>query len=134
MNSKNELSPLAKKGLCRLGDIICPKNEEFPSYSELGVIEFVDEMLETAPESDIQDLGLVLMILSFMPTFVLVWLVKSMNNSHHKEGIISNLFRQLDFGIKGIIFSTYYSGEKGKNYSGKLPSEIIGFSMNRIPL
>lgn len=130
----NSLSPIAKKGLCRLGDIICPKNDEFPSYTELGVIDYVDGMLETAPEPDIKDLGLVLSILAYMPDFALKWLVKSMNESHHKNGFISTLFRQLDFGIKGIIFSTYYSGEKGHNYSGKTPTDVIDFSINRMEL
>ncbi|PCJ87837.1 MAG: hypothetical protein COA57_03975 [Flavobacteriales bacterium] len=124
----------AKKALNRIGDIICPKNGDFPSYSEYGAIEHVDDMLETAPESDINDLNMLLAILSFMPNAILKWLVKSVSKSHWKNGGVTTLFRQLDFGLKGIIFGTYYSGKKTAVYNGKIPTEVIGFSINRIEL
>ena len=128
------LSNTAKKTLNRIGDIICPKNEEFPSYSEYGGIEFVDDMLSTAPASDISDLNLLLTVLAVVPNGVLRWLVKSSGESHNKEGMIATLFRQLDFGLKGIILSTYYSGIKTSTYNGKMPTEVIGFSINRMEL
>lgn len=128
----NTLSKAAKNGLNRLGDIICPQNAEFPSYSQLGAIEHVEAMLETAPSNDIKDLGLLLSILSFMPHFVLNWLVNTMRNSHDKNGALSSLFRQMDLGIRGIVLGTYYSGKIGSNYKGKAPLDIIGFSINRM--
>jgi hypothetical protein len=38
----------------------------------------------------------------------------------------------LDFGMKGIILGTYYSGKVGINYKGKSPLQVIDFSINRI--
>ena len=128
----NKLSNQAQKTLNRLGDIMCPRNDDFPSYSELGAIEFVDGLLQYAPEKDIKDLNMLLAVLAVCPTGLLRGLVKKMNNSHNGKGGASILFRQLDFGIKGIVFSTYYCGKRPSNYKGKLPTEIIDFSLDRI--
>lgn len=126
------LSKSAIKALTRIGDILCPKNGEFPSYSETGCVEHVDDVIAFAPASDIGDLNMVLSILSYMPTGMLNWLVKTMNDSQGKDGGIAVVMRQLDFGLKGIIYSTYYSGKVGANYTGKTPQEVIDFSIVRM--
>ena len=125
-------SSSALKALTRIGDIIVPKNGEFPSFSESGCLEHVDDVASYAPANDLKDLNLFLSILSFMPGFLLKWLVKSMNNSHGKDGGLSDLFRMLDLGLKGIIFGTYYSGKIGKNFKGKAPMDVIDFKVTRI--
>lgn len=126
------LSKSAVKGLVRIGDILCPKNGDFPAYSETGCVEHVDDVIGYAPANDISDLGMVLSILSYMPTGVLKWLVKNLNSSQEKEGSIASLMRMLDFGLKGIICGTYYSGKVGANYKGKSPQEVIDFSLVRM--
>lgn len=128
------LSKSALKAISKIGDIMLPKHGEFPSYSELGGIEHIDTILRYAPESDIKDLNRVLSILSVMPNFVLKWLINKMSKSHDQDGGLSNILRQLDFGLKGIILSTYYSENVGSGYKGKTPLEIIGYSIKRIPL
>ncbi len=128
----NHISPAAVKGLARIGDILCPGDDYFPSYSKLGCVEHVDIALEHAPAADIKDLGLLLSILSFMPRFVLHWLVKQMADSHDSESALSTTFRQLDFGLRGIIFGTYYSGRSGQAYRGPNTHELVGYSINRI--
>ena len=126
------LSNKAIKAIERIGDIMIPKNGDFPSFSETGSIEHIDDLVAYAPEDDIKDLGTVLTILSFMPTFVLKWFVKMMNTSYESTGNVSVLLRQLDFGLRGLIFSCYYSGKMGEDFKGNNPIEIIGFSVNRI--
>ena len=82
----NYISTTSLKGLNRVGDILCPGDGEFPSYSTLGCIEHVDIALEYAPPADINDLGLLLAILAYMPSFVLRWLVNQMAESHESNG------------------------------------------------
>lgn len=130
----NYLNGSAVKAVNRIGNILCPGDDVFPSYSELGCIEHIDIMLENAPAADIGDLNMLLTVLSVAPTDMLKWLVRKMAESHGKEGSANVLFRQLDFGLRGIIFGTYYSGKTGSNYTGKNPHEIIGFSVNRLDL
>ena len=126
------LSKKALKAINRIGDIMVPKNGDLPSYSEYGGIEHIDEILRYAPESDMKGLDTVLSILSVMPKFVLSWLVNKMSRSHEKGGGLWVILRQLNFGLKGIILSTYYSEKGGSDYKGKTPLEIIGYSINRV--
>lgn len=126
------LSNAGLRALVRIGDVLCPGDDEFPSYSETGCIEHVDRMLATVPEADMKDLNLLLSVLSIKPTFVLRWLVRNMAESHGSNGMLSSLFRMLDFGLRGIIFGTYYSGFVGADYKGKKPFEVIGFEVNRV--
>lgn len=126
------LSKSALKAINRIGDVMMPKNGELPSYSELGGIEHIDEILRYAPESDMKDLDMVLSILSVMPKFVLKWLIKKMSQSYNKGGGLWVVMRQLDFGLKGIILSTYYSEKVGSNYKGRTPLEIIDYKINRV--
>ena len=126
------LSKTALKAINRIGDVMIPGNEELPSYSYYGGIEHIDEILRNAPESDMKDLNMLLSILSVMPKFVLKWLVNSMRQSHKRGGGIWVIMRQLDFGLKGIILSTYYSEKTGSNYKGRTPLEIIDYSINRV--
>ena len=125
-------STAAIRGVNRIGDVMIPRNGSLPSYSEFGGAEHLDDLLAYAPEKDIKDLNLILSILSFMPRFVLRWLVTKMTKSHHAGDGISVVFRQLDLGLKGLILSTYYTEKSGSNYTGKAPLDIIGYSINRI--
>lgn len=126
------LSKQALKTLNRIGDIIVPENKEFPKFSDTASLQHIDDLLEYAPQDDIQDLNMLLTALAFSPKFVLKWLVAKMETAHKNEGPLGTLFRQLDFGVKGLIFSCYYSGKTGDNYQGKNPLEIIGYSINRV--
>lgn len=126
------LSNAGVRALSRIGDILCPGDHEFPSYSETGCIEHVDRMLATVPPADMKDLGMLLTVLSFTPTFFLRWLVASMAKATDSNAPLSDLFRMLDFGLRGIIFGTYYSGFVGADYKGKTPNEVIGFEVNRV--
>lgn len=126
------LSSSAIKAITRIGDIMIPRNGELPAYSEVKGLEFIDDVVSYAPESDLKDLNLLLSILSFMPTSILKWLVNKMAKSHNEEGALSVIFRQLDFGIRGIVFATYYTEKTSPSYKGKKPIDVIGYSINRL--
>ncbi len=59
------------KGLAKLGDILCPKNNDFPSFSELGCIKYVDDAVGSLDPYDRNDLKLFLKIASILPKFLL---------------------------------------------------------------
>lgn len=126
------LSPAAVRGMNKVGDVLCPGEGEFPTFSALGCVEHVDIPLEYAPEADVKDLGLLLAILSFAPTFVVRWLVQQMAVSHDREGGLWPTFRQLDFGLRGIVFGLYYGGRVGRSYTGPNPHQLVGFSIERL--
>lgn len=126
------LSNKALKTLNRIGDIIIPENGDFPKFSDTQSLQHIDDLITYAPEDDIKDLNLLLTILFFMPRFVLVWLVKKMETARDNEGPLGALFRQLDFGVKGLIFSCYYSGKTGDAFRGNNPLDVIGFEIKRV--
>ncbi|MEZ5002745.1 MAG: hypothetical protein R2730_06895 [Chitinophagales bacterium] len=126
------LNKRALKGLNRFGDIYIPKNGDFPSFSEYGGLEHVDEIISYAPSSDIDDLNTLLAILSYMPSFILRFIVYLSSDTKEKNGAIYALLRQLNIGLRGIVFACYYAERPGKNYKGKDPVDIIGFEIKRV--
>jgi len=131
MNS-TYFSKRAIKGLTRIGDILIPGSEEFPSFSAFECMDHIDDVLAFAPADDIKDLGMVLGIFSLLPKNILTWLVKQMANAHKNNGPAGNLLRQLNMGIRGIVFSLYYSEKPGFSYKGKNPDALIGFTLNKV--
>lgn len=95
-------------------------------------MDHIDDLVAFAPEDDIKDLGMVLGIFSFLPKGLLVWIVKKMANAHKNHGPAGNLLRQLNMGIRGIVFSLYYSEKPGVSYTGKNPDALIGFTLNKV--
>lgn len=126
------LSNSALKGLTRIGDILIPGNEEFPSFSAYGCMDHIDNLIAYAPEDDVKDLNMVLGIFSFLPAGILTWLVKKMAHAYNERGMRGTLFRQLNIGIRGIVFSLYYSEKPGDDYKEKNPTEMIGFTPNKV--
>lgn len=125
----------ALKAFNRMGDVLLPKNGQFPSFSEFGGIEHIDDLVQYAPKGDIKDLNLLMTILSFMPTFVLRWLVNKMQNAGNMgDGGIGTLFRMLNFGIRGLLFSCYYTEKTGSTYTGEKPIDLVGYDAKRVSL
>jgi hypothetical protein len=126
------LNKRAIKGLNRIGDILIPGQGDFPSFSAYQCVEHIDDLVEFAPSADIKDLGLVLSMLSFLPAITLKWLVNKMASAHKDDSILGSLFRQLNMGIRGIVFSLYYSAKPGTKYHGMNPTEMVGFKVNKV--
>ena len=131
MNSRY-LNKRAVKGLNRIGDIIIPGNATYPSFSTYMCIDHIDDLMEYAPTDDVGDLKLVLGIFSILPKGILTWIVKKMSSSAKSDDPLSGLFRQLNMGIRGVVFSLYYSEKPGHKYSGMNPTELIGFTVNKV--
>ena len=123
----------ALKALNRIGDIMIPQNEEFPSFSQSGGLKDIDALVAYAPVDDIKSLNSLLGILAIMPNGILNWVLKKMHNAKDgSDGPISSLFRQLDFGMRGLIYSCYYSEKIESTSNQKSPIDIIGFEVTRV--
>jgi len=127
------LGPLALKGLNKVGDVFLPGFEEFPSFSQLGCVESVDLVLEDLPADDRGSVAILLSVFYFLPSPFLKIIFIFFDWSENKPiPLLGSIFRQIRLGIRGILFSLYYSGWKGQSYSGKTPHEILGYSLNVI--
>src|SRR5690554_2022212 len=129
------LSNQAIKGMKKIGDVFLPGNDEFPIYSEAGGTHKLNDMVEYAPEDDISALNMALIVFSFLPKFILQWLVNLMGKytDNKKDGLIPTTFRQLDFGLRGLLYATYYDEFTNPDYKGKTPKELMDFFPNRVP-
>ncbi|MCZ7666688.1 MAG: hypothetical protein M5U34_05380 [Chloroflexi bacterium] len=97
-----------------------PGDGELPSFSAYGCLENVDDLVAYAPAEDISLLNTVLAVLSFLPTGVLRWLVGQMSAVKPDEpGLMAPLYRQLNFGLRGIIFSLYYGRKRAASTPGR---------------
>lgn len=114
----------------RIGDIMIPKADDFPSFSELGAVYAIDRVMEPAHPQDIKDLGLLLSILGFMPNFVIKFIINISVNAYKGNSFLSPLLRQLDIGLRGIIYSLYYANMKAENYTGSTPFDVMAYELN----
>lgn len=120
------------KGLNRIGDVYVPQNGDLPSFSQFGGIEAIDTVIAYLPKEDVDLLNIVLTAFSVMPINFLQWIVRTMENALDKTGMVPSLLRQLNLGLRGIIFSCYYSGVGAVNFKGNNPLDVIGYHLNRV--
>lgn len=126
-----ELNFFQRGALNRLGDVICPRNEDFPSFSELDCVHHVGIVLDELPESDRADLLLLLTVMWFMPAFFMRIFLILIEKFSDLNGPLGALIRMLGFGLRGVVFALYYSGLTGpKSIARKTPVEVVGYSVN----
>jgi hypothetical protein len=119
----------------RMGDIMCPRFENFPSFTELDVVAHADDVLRELPEADLKDLKLLLTVLSFLPKPILSFVLCTIDRLQNIGGPIGPTLRMIRFGLRGVIFSLYYSGLKGPRASANVTShQVIGYQVHVAPL
>jgi len=122
----------ALQGLNRIGDLFIPGDAELPSFSASSSVDHVDDLLAYAPPDDVSLLNTVLGVVRLLPASTLGWLMRRMETSNVDEGALGGLLRQLNFGLRGIIFSLYYGGKAGAGNAGKTPLDVIGYDLRRV--
>lgn len=126
----SELNYFQKASLNRLGDIMCPRNGEFPSFSELDCIHHAPIILDEIPEEDLKDLKLLLIVLWFMPAPFMRIFLFVLERMKEMDGEMGKLVRMLQFGLRGITFALYYSDMKGPNATTQVsPVKVVGFEV-----
>lgn len=121
------LSASQLNALSKIGDIYLPGDGEFPSFSELGCLAHVDDMLQHTDADDLKKLQLLLSVLDWLPASFLSWSIVKADGAYLKTGPLPSLLRELEFGLGGIVKSLYFSGRCGPDYSGPLPLKLMRF-------
>ncbi len=124
--------PLEKKALTRLGDVMVPGGEGFPSFSELGCIDHVNDFACVAPLEDIRALSRVLKALAIAPGFCLRALCWAMLNADRFPFFLATPLRQLNIGLRGLIVTPYFASLTSSDFTGATPHEVMDFSLNRL--
>ena len=102
-------SPAQIRVIERVGDIFIPGDEVLPRFSKCGFVEHVDRMVAYLPASDVEMLRLLMNIMRFMPTCGIHLLLKLTLKDRYFPGAVGANLRKLDIGLRGIVFSLYYS-------------------------
>lgn len=108
MPASKYLSRRQQRGLDRLGDAFLPGAGPLPSFSASGCASSVDSVLAYLPESDRNDLGLLLGILGLLPspfTGMLLWLL---DRSGSLPTGLGALLRFARIGVRGLVMSLYW--------------------------
>ncbi len=122
------LSKREIKGLRKIGDIIIPRNGPFPSFSETGCLQHVDDAVAYLDPIDLKDLKSFLAVASFLPGFMIKLVLRLL------EWGTFSLLRMGNLGIRGVVYSLYYSNKTATDYKGTKPHEMIGYQVKTIPL
>lgn len=126
-----QLNSLQQSALNRLGDVLCPAYDDYPSFSQLDVVHHADIVLDELPETDLKDLKLLLTVLFFLPSPLMVLMMKLLERLKGMNGPVGTLVRMLLFGLRGISFALYYSGLKGPAATAvKTPVEVVGYHVS----
>lgn len=129
------LNTLSYRGLQVLGDIMAPGDAVFPSFKRLGCAEHFDSIAEHMPESDRKDLVLLLTVFGFFPKILMWGILFFIEQAVHLPDFLGGpFFRFLRLGLRGLVWSLYYSGWKGSTAQGKTPLQVLEYSVGVVPL
>mgnify|MGYP001340921038 CR=1 FL=1 len=109
------LGERAEKGLIKLGTVIIPGDKDLPSFSQLEQLQEIDIMLKELPKDDREGLIILLSILSLLPKFIIKVLLLIIEKGATVNGPIGSPFRLLNMGLKGPVFTLYYSNNSEQN-------------------
>lgn len=118
-SSSVHLSARQIRGIEKLGDVFAPglpaeagpagETPGLPSFSASGCAREVDRILEHMPESDLKDLKLLLLLLSFLPGFAVAGFVAFLERAARWSGPVGASLRFVRLGIRGLALTLYYS-------------------------
>jgi hypothetical protein len=111
----------------RIGDIIAPGDGVLPRFSECALVEHIDRMVAYLPPSDIASLRSLTSVLRFAPDLAIRLLLRLTSLDRCFPGPIGATLRKLDIGLRGIVFSLYYSFLDDSAGHGQRIKEGIGW-------
>ena len=123
------LSSIQYKGVLKLGDIMVPGSEDFPSFSAYGCAEHIDDILDHMGQGDRNDLSMLMGIFSFLPSACIRLILFMLEKTSRLPGDLGAFQRFLLMGLKGLIMTLYYSGKKGTDYTGPHTHTLLGYSV-----
>lgn len=110
------------KGITKLGNILCPGTAKLPAFSSSKALTGADRCFGYLTPEDQEGLGMLLYWLGVFPTFVAAFLIRLVNTANRWPKFISPLLRLLQIGLKGFVYSLYYSDDEIRKSLGYVTS------------
>lgn len=111
------------KGLHKLGKVIIPDQPGYPTFAEVKPEKQINRMVDYMYEDDRGAILVILSLFSVLPLFVIRWKILFIDWGAKMSGIIGAPFKMLQIGLKGLVFTLYYSDFT----EGKVIHENIGY-------
>ena len=113
------------KGLAKAGDILLPGTADSPSFSQTGCIAHMDRMAAFLSEDDLSGLRLILSLFRYTPKWKIRLIFSLWNKSDNLPDFLGAPLRMLEIGIKGAVYSPYFSNVTAQGYQGKTVHDAI---------
>jgi len=120
-------SALSIKGILKAGDIIIPGSDEFPNFSSTNFIQHFSRMSSFMNQDDLDGLKLLTSLMALMPKSMIRLMLWCASHHQFAPGPLGVTLRQINLGIRGIIFTMYYSGLDDKGQKEKSILELLNY-------
>jgi hypothetical protein len=106
---KTLLKKVHIKGMEKLGKVVLPADGDFPAFSDIQAKKYLNRMIDYMYEDDRSSLLIILKLFSILPLFMINWIMHFIERGARWKGMMGAPFRMLQIGLKGLIFTIYYS-------------------------
>lgn len=120
--NQNEL-----KGFLKVSDVLIPGNSNMPKFSDTDFINYLDDVVAEASEQDREGLVLLFGIFSWLPRIFIRLILQLSEWDKFGPSFWQVNMRLINIGLKGIIYSLYYSRLPDENKYGEKIFQEIGW-------
>lgn len=118
------------KGLIKVSAIILPGDHDLPALNQSGFHSHIDRILDHMYEEDRNGIRSLLSCFAFLPSIAIALLIKVSEKNKKLPWILGSIFRQINIGIKGPLFTLYYSGIDCPSGQGEKIYQVLNYSVN----
>lgn len=104
------IHPLSIKGLLKAGDILIPGEGEFPSFSKANLLQHLPRIMNDMYEDDREGFKALTIVLGILPVFMVRFIMYLASQDNKFPGPLGAVMRQIHIGVRGVLFTLYYSG------------------------
>lgn len=97
------------KGLEKLGKVVIPDYEGFPSFKDVKPEKHINAMVDYMYDDDRAPVMIILSFFSVLPLFIIRWKMLFIDWGASWKGAPGALFRMLQIALKGLVFTIYYT-------------------------
>jgi acyl-CoA reductase-like NAD-dependent aldehyde dehydrogenase len=107
------MEKLARKGLLKAADVILPGGAELPRFSQTEFLNHFPRIRDYMYQDDRQGFLLLMNLFGLMPRFKVRFLLWLASCHRFFPGPLGTVMRQINVGVRGVVFTLYYSGLDG---------------------
>lgn len=97
------------RGILKAGQVLAPGSQRLPSFSSDYFIHEIDRILEFMTSEDLNGFRFLMTLFSILPPSSIKSLLLFAEKSSYLPNFLQPPFRLINFGVKGVIYTMYYS-------------------------